>query len=168
MVPQDAQQQQQQSYSIQDGNNDEFGGVLTGEVLSILRSSNNGGAAFAVVKVCEEDLAPNNNAYAVANAMAAAAATETDDDVTKEDEEGEKVELASALFGKPMPQAVKKAAAANSKNGGVVGAYTEYLCAFFCGLFIIDLHTCSILLYSSSHLSFFFITFLPDNIINSF
>jgi hypothetical protein len=49
----------------------------------------------------------------------------TDDDVTKEDEEGEKVELASALFGKPMPQAVKKAAAANSKNGGVVGAYTE-------------------------------------------
>jgi len=125
VVPQDAQQQQQQSYSIQDGNNDEFGGVLTGEVLSILRSSNNGGAAFAVVKVCEEDLAPNNNAYAVANAMAAAAATETDDDVTKEDEEGEKVELASALFGKPMPQAVKKAAAANSKNGGVVGAYTE-------------------------------------------
>jgi hypothetical protein len=82
---------------------------------------------MAVVKVCEEDLVPNNNAYAVANAMAAAAAAaaaKTDDDiVTSDEEEGDKVELASALFGKPMPQAVKKSTAAANKNGGVVGAY---------------------------------------------
>ena len=126
MAPQDAQQQEEQL----DNNNDEFGGVLTGEVLSILRpdssSSNNGGAAasFAVVKVCEEDLLPNS-AYAVAQAMATAedAATKNEEDVTTGEGEEEKVELASALFGKPMPEAVKQSTAAAAKNGGAVGAY---------------------------------------------
>lgn len=125
MAPQDAPQQEQQL----NNNDDEFGGVLIGEVLSILRpdssSNKNGGAAassFAVVKVCEEDLLPNS-AYAVAKAMAAAddAAIKSDvEDVTEE-----KVELASALFGKPMPEAVKKSTAA-AKNGGAIGAYLPY------------------------------------------
>eukprot|EP00574_Skeletonema_japonicum_P004603 CAMPEP_0201722754 /NCGR_PEP_ID=MMETSP0593-20130828/7005_1 /ASSEMBLY_ACC=CAM_ASM_000672 /TAXON_ID=267983 /ORGANISM="Skeletonema japonicum, Strain CCMP2506" /LENGTH=844 /DNA_ID=CAMNT_0048213739 /DNA_START=213 /DNA_END=2744 /DNA_ORIENTATION=+ len=135
VAPQDAQQQEEeeeQSSSPQNNNDDdEFGGVLTGEVLSILRpdSNNGGGAAFAVVKVCEEDLLPNS-AYAVAKAMATADAAakknEKEEHVTtteeeEEEDEEEKVELASALFGKPMPQAVKEStAAAAAKNGGAV------------------------------------------------
>ena len=75
-----------------------------------------------------------NSAYAVAKAMATAdAATKKEEkDVTNEDEE--KVELASALFGKPMPQAVKQSTeAAAKKNGGVVGAYIyiRYVCSFY-------------------------------------
>ena len=120
MAPQDAQQQQQQQLD-----NDEFGGVLTGEVLSILRpDSNNSGAAssssFAVVKVCEEDLLPNS-AYEVAKAMATAENASTNNGVEEEEGEEEKVELASALFGKPMPEAVKKSTDAAAKNGGAIG-----------------------------------------------
>jgi len=97
-----------------------------------------------VVKVCEEDLLPNS-AYAVAKAMATAdaASKKEDNDVTNEDDEEEKVELASALFGKPMPQAVKQSTeAAAKKNGGVVGAYIlyiRYVCSFdylYCILFL--------------------------------
>lgn len=133
VAPQDAQQQEASQ------NNDEFGGVLTGEVLSILRpdsTTTNGGAAFAVVKVCEENLLPNS-AYAVAKAMATADAAaaknnEKEEDVTTEQEvEEEKVELASALFGKPMPQAVKESTAAAAKNGGAVGKYMFRDCAFW-------------------------------------
>ena len=130
---QDAQQQQQSLYN---NNSDEFGEVLTGEVLSFLQSdmtnSNNGRAAFAVVKVCEEDLLPNS-AYEVAKAMAtadAAAADETGDVSNEDEEEEDKVELASALFGKPMPEAVKKSTAASEKNGGAVGAFV--IMVFFC------------------------------------
>lgn len=123
VAPQDAQQQEAPQ------NNDEFGGLLTGEVLSILRPDTSGGAAFAVVKVCEEDLLPNS-AYAVAKAMAtadAAAKNEEEDVTTVEEEEEEKVELASALFGKPMPQAVKESTAAAAKNGGAVGKYLHVI-----------------------------------------
>ena len=121
VAPQDAQQQQQQLTN-------DFGGVLTGEVLSILRpdsnSHNNGGAAasssFAVVKVCEEDLLPNS-AYEVAKAMATAEDASTNKNNVEEEGEEEKVELASALFGKPMPEAVKKSTDAAAKNGGAIG-----------------------------------------------
>jgi len=127
-----APQESVSSYTTTNGgnNDDEYGELLTGEILSILRSNNNNGAAaFAEVKVCEEDLVPNNNAYAVANAMAAAAAAAKTDDTTvttDEEEEGEKVELASALFGKPMPQAVKKSTAAAAKNNGGVVADGDF------------------------------------------
>lgn len=81
-----------------------------------------------MVKVCEEDLLPNS-AYAVAKAMATAdaAAKNEEEDVTTVEEEEEKVELASALFGKPMPQAVKESTAAAAKNGGAVGKYLHVI-----------------------------------------
>ncbi len=116
---------QQQSPSNNSGGSSNKGSILgealTGEILSILHSNTKGG--FAVVKVCEEDLIPG--AYNKKNTPVATATTTTPGDDSFKNEEGEetKVELANALFGKPMPQTLQKstASSSSSSNGGVIG-----------------------------------------------
>jgi hypothetical protein len=120
-VAEDVDQQHQSSSNNNNnsgGSNNKgsiLGETLTGEILSILHSNTKGG--FAVVKVCEEDLIPG--AYNNKNTVAANVAAITPAESSKEDGEETKVELANALFGKPMPQAIQKSSASSS-NGGVI------------------------------------------------
>lgn len=99
-------------------------GSAKGEVISFLIGHMDGSgnsAGFAVVRVSEEDVAatsPISAAAAVTNA--AAATTEGEKKVNGEKEE-DKVELASALFGKPVLKPMENAAGKKNNNGGVIG-----------------------------------------------
>jgi len=116
-----------QSSPIAKGERSEQVGSATGEVISVLIGSKDGGgnsAGFAVVRVSEEDVAatsPLSAAAATATATNAAAATTEGERRGDGEKEENKVELASALFGKPALKPMGSVAGKKSNNGGVMG-----------------------------------------------
>mmetsp|Transcript_9055 Transcript_9055/g.18695 ORF Transcript_9055/g.18695 Transcript_9055/m.18695 type:complete len:964 (+) Transcript_9055:89-2980(+) len=115
-----------QSSPIAKGERSEQVGSATGEVISVLIGSKDGGgnsAGFAVVRVSEEDVAatsPLSAAAATATATNAAAATTEGERRGDGEKEENKVELASALFGKPALKPMGSVAGKKSNNGGVM------------------------------------------------
>lgn len=98
--------------------------IAKGEVIASLPS-------FAVVRVCEEDLVPSLGSATILERQVASAAQAPDakgeDSSTTEtvgEDEGDKVELASALFGKIIPKPVANAMQkVNKGHGGVIGTF---------------------------------------------
>ncbi|KAL7466010.1 hypothetical protein ACHAXS_006302 [Conticribra weissflogii] len=124
-----SQQQSQSSPLANDDDNehkekDENDTAATGEVLSFLVGNTDGGgntAGFAVVRMSEGDVDASNPISVSTAAAAAADAANTATQEGEGEKEEEKVELASTLFGKPMPKHVESVAGKKNVHGGVMG-----------------------------------------------